>query len=145
MIILTPAPVAPLNGWEGLVDVVVPNEGEAAELTGIEGDVEKQAQALSQMLGCKNVVITLGPKGAFVTDGQRSETFSAPKVTAIDTIGAGDTMCANLATRLAAGDDIFTATQFGVYAATLKVTRKGAAMASPTPSEVQNFISENKE
>jgi len=50
---------------------------------------------------------------------------------------------ANLATRLGAGDDIFTATRFGVYAATLKVTRKGAAMASPTPSEVQKFISEN--
>ena len=95
------------------------------------------------MLGCTNVVITLGPKGAFVTDGQRSEIISAPKVTAIDTIGAGDTMCANLATRLAAGDDIFTATRFGVYAATLKVTRKGAAMASPTPNEVQNFIAQN--
>ena len=105
----------------------------------------KLAKENNVMIICKNVVITLGPKGAFVTDGQRSETFSAPKVTAIDTIGAGDTMCANLATRLAAGDDIFTATQFGVYAATLKVTRKGAAMASPTPSEVQNFISENKE
>jgi ribokinase len=142
-VVLTPAPVAPLIGWEGLVDVVVPNEGEAAELTGIEGDVAKQAQALSKLLGCKNVVITLGPKGAFVTDGERSETISAPKVTAIDTIGAGDTMCANLATRFAAGDDIFTATRFGVYAATLKVTRKGAAMASPTPSEVQKFISEN--
>jgi ribokinase len=142
-VVLTPAPVAPLIGWEGLVDVVVPNEGEAAELTGIEGDVTKQAQALSKLLGCKNVVITLGPKGAFVTDGERSETISAPKVTAIDTIGAGDTMCANLATRLGAGDDIFTATRFGVYAATLKVTRKGAAMASPTPSEVQKFISEN--
>ena len=142
-VVLTPAPVAPLIGWEGLVDVVVPNEGEAAELTGIEGDVAKQAKALSNLLGCKYVVITLGPKGAFVTDGERSETISAPKVTAIDTIGAGDTMCANLATRFAAGDDIFTATRFGVYAATLKVTRKGAAMASPTPSEVQKFISEN--
>jgi sugar/nucleoside kinase (ribokinase family) len=52
-------------------------------------------------------------------------------------------MCANRATRLGAGDDIITATRFGVYAATLKVTRKGAAMASPTPSEVQKFISEN--
>ena len=103
----------------------------------------KQAQALTKLLGCKNVVITLGPKGAFVTDGERSETISAPKVTAIDTIGAGDTMCANLATRFAAGDDIFTATRFGVYAATLKVTRKGAAMASPTPSEVTEFIDKN--
>ena len=52
-------------------------------------------------------------------------------------------MCANLATRLAAGDDIFTATRFGVYAATLKVTRKGSAMASPTPDEVNNYISAN--
>ncbi|TSA21917.1 MAG: ribokinase, partial [Actinomycetales bacterium] len=142
-VVLTPAPVAPLTGWEGLVDVVVPNEGEAAALTGIEGDVAKQAAALSKALGCKYVVITLGPKGAFATDGERSETISAPQVTAVDTIGAGDTMCANLATRLAAGDDIFTATRFGVYAATLKVTRKGSAMASPTPSEVLKFISEN--
>jgi ribokinase len=142
-VVLTPAPVAPLVGWEGLVDVVVPNEGEAAELTGIEGDLAKQAESLSKSLGCKKVVITLGPKGAYVTDGERSETISAPKVTAIDTVGAGDTMCANLATRLAAGDDIFTATKFGVYAATLKVTRKGAAMASPTPEEVQSFIQSN--
>ena len=142
-VVLTPAPVAPLTGWQGLVDVVVPNEGEAAELTGIEGDVAKQADALSKQLGCERIVITLGPKGAYVRDGNRSETISAPKVTAIDTIGAGDTMCANLATRLAAGDDIFTATRFGVYAATLKVTRRGAAMASPTPEEVAKFIAEN--
>jgi ribokinase len=142
-VVLTPAPVAPLTGWQGLVDVVVPNEGEAAELTGIEGDVAKQADALSKQLGCERIVITLGPKGAYVRDVNRSETISAPKVTAIDTIGAGDTMCANLATRLAAGDDIFTATRFGVYAATLKVTRRGAAMASPTPEEVAKFIAEN--
>ena len=142
-VVLTPAPVAPLTGWEGLVDVVVPNEGEAAALTGIQGDFAKQAAALSKALGCKYIVITLGPKGAFVTDGERSETISAPQVIAIDTIGAGDTMCANLATRLAAGDDIFTATRFGVYAATLKVTRKGSAMASPTPDEVNKYISVN--
>ena len=142
-VVLTPAPVAPLTGWQGLVDVVVPNEGEAAELTGIEGDVAKQADALSKQLGCERIVITLGPKGAYVRDGNRSETILAPRVTAIDTIGAGDTMCANLATRLAAGDDIFTATRFGVYAATLKVTRRGAAMASPTPEEVAEFIAEN--
>lgn len=142
-VVLTPAPVAPLTGWRGLVDVVVPNEGEAAELTGIEGDVAKQADALAKQLGCDRIVITLGPKGAYVKDGERSETISAPRVTAIDTIGAGDTMCANLATRLAAGDDIFTATRFGVYAATLKVTRRGAAMASPTPEEVAEFIAKN--
>lgn len=142
-VVLTPAPVAPLEGWKGLVDILVPNEGEAAELTGIQGDVAGQAKALITALGCKCVVITLGPKGAYVTDGQRSEFIAAPTVTAIDTIGAGDTMCANLAARYAAGDDIFTATKFGVFAASLKVTRKGAAMASPTPSEVEKLISQS--
>jgi len=143
-VVLTPAPIAPLDPYVGLVDVVVPNEGEAEELTGIKQGVEEQATALSKMLGCKDVVITLGPKGCFVTDGTRSETISAPSVTAIDTIGAGDTMCANLAARLAQGDDIFSAAKFGVYAATLKVTRKGAAMASPKPEEVLAFINANQ-
>jgi ribokinase len=143
-VVLTPAPIAPLDPYIGLVDVVVPNEGEAEELTGIKQGVEEQAEALSKMLGCKYVVITLGPKGCFVTDGAKSEYISAPEVTAIDTIGAGDTMCANLAARLALGEDIFTAAKFGVYAATLKVTRKGAAMASPKPEEVLAFINSSK-
>ncbi len=143
-VVLTPAPIAPLDPYIGLVDVVVPNEGEAEELTGIKQGVEEQAEALSKMLGCKYVVITLGPKGCFVTDGAKSGYISAPEVTAIDTIGAGDTMCANLAARLALGEDIFTAAKFGVYAATLKVTRKGAAMASPKPEEVLAFINSSK-
>lgn len=143
-VVLTPAPIAPLDPYIGLVDVVVPNEGEAEELTGIKQGVEEQAEALSKMLGCKYVVITLGPKGCFVTDGAKSGYISAPEVTAIDTIGAGDTMCANLAARLAIGEDIFTAAKFGVYAATLKVTRKGAAMASPKPEEVLAFINSSK-
>jgi ribokinase len=75
-----------------------------------------------------------------VTDGTRSEFISAPKVEAVDTIGAGDTMCANLAAKLALGADIFTAAKFGVYAATLKVTRKGSAMGSPTVAELEKFM-----
>ena len=77
---------------------------------------------------------------SFVTDGVRSEFISAPKVEAIDTIAAGDTLCANLAAKLAQGADLFTATKFGVYAATLKVTRKGSAMGSPRPEEVEQFM-----
>jgi ribokinase len=142
-VIMTPAPVAPLDDWKGLVDILVPNEGEAAHLTGIEEDFRQQAAVLMRNLECKIVVITLGSKGAYVTDGHRSEIIAAPHVEAIDTIGAGDTMCANLATRFALGDDIFKAAKFGIFAAALMVTRRGSAMASPTPTEVNNFISEN--
>jgi ribokinase len=119
----------------------VPNEGEAEAITGVSSsDPEAQAKALSAKFGCKDVVITLGPKGVFVTDGVKSEFISAPKVEAIDTIAAGDTMCANFAAKLAQGSDLFTAAKYGVYAATLKVTRKGSAMGSPTPQEVEQFM-----
>jgi ribokinase len=140
LVILTPAPVANLDEWKGLVDILVPNEGEAAHLTGIEEDFRRQADVLMQNLECKIVVISLGSRGAYVTDGHRSEIIAAPSVEAIDTIGAGDTMCANLATRFASGDDIFKAVKFGIYAAALMVTRRGSAMASPTPSEVKRFV-----
>lgn len=139
-VVLTPAPVSDIAAFKDLVDVLVPNESEAAELTGIETDLELQAQELHRELGCKNVVITLGPRGAFVSDGQSAMLISAPEVIAVDTIGAGDTLCANLCVRLASGDDLFTAARFGIYAASLKVTRKGSAMAAPTEQEVRNFM-----
>lgn len=140
-VILTPAPVGPMDEFIGLCDLVVPNEGEAEAITGVSSEKpEEQAKALAKKFGCKDVVITLGPKGAYVTDGTKSEFISAPKVEALDTIAAGDTLCANLAAKLALGADLFTATKYGVYAATLKVTRKGSAMGSPTPKEVEQFM-----
>jgi len=140
-VILTPAPVGPMDEFKGLVDLVVPNEGEAEVITGISSNnLDEQAKALSEKFGCKEIVITLGPKGAFVTDGIKSEIIEAPKVEAIDTIAAGDTLCANLAAKLSEGADLFTATKYGVYAATLKVTRKGSAMGSPRPEEVKEFM-----
>ena len=143
-VILTPAPVGPMDEFIGLCDLVVPNEGEAEAITGVSSaNPEEQAKALSKKFGCRDVVITLGPKGAYVTDGSRSEFISAPKVEALDTIAAGDTLCANLAAKLALGADLFTATKYGVYAATLKVTRKGSAMGSPTPAEVEKFMGGN--
>lgn len=144
-VIFTPAPVSPMDEFIGLCDLVVPNEGEAQNITGVSSnDPAAQAKALSEKFKCSDVVITLGPKGAFVTDGVRSEMISAPQVEAIDTIGAGDTMCANLAARLALGDDLFTAARYAVFAATLKVTRKGAAMSSPRPDEVTRYMEAQK-
>ena len=139
-VILTPAPVAAIDDFKNLVDVLVPNESEAENLTGIKSDLAKQAEKLHELTACRYVVITLGPRGAYVSNGIKSEIVPAPRVDVVDTIGAGDTMCANLSVRLAMGDDIFAATKYGVYAASLKVTRKGSAMASPRPDEIQRFI-----
>ena len=50
-VVLTPAPVAPLIGWEGLVDVVVPNEGEEKE------DVSKELQSIRD--ACNSIIGSL--------------------------------------------------------------------------------------
>lgn len=139
-VVLTPAPVASLDEYVGLIDVLVPNQVEAAALTdGIES-VEDQAAALMTKLGCKEVVITLGSKGAFVTDGKRSEMIFAPSVDSVDTIGAGDTLCGYLGARLSYGDNLFDATREAVHAASLSVTRRGAALAAPKVDEVETFM-----
>lgn len=141
-VVLTPAPVASLDSFVGLIDVLVPNQMEAAALTNESDGFEKQASTLMQMLGCKEVVITLGSKGAFVTNGTHSEIVLAPPVDAVDTVGAGDTLCGYLSAKLAIGDDLFSATRQAVYAASLSVTRRGAALAAPYTNEVDTFISE---
>jgi ribokinase len=141
-VVLTPAPVASLDAFVGLIDVLVPNQMEAAALTNEDDNVQKQATALMKMLGCKEVVITLGAKGAYVTNGTHSEIVLAPPVEAVDTVGAGDTLCGYLSARLAVGDDLFNATRHAVYAASLSVTRRGAALAAPYANEVDTFMSE---
>jgi len=139
-VVLTPAPVASLDAFVGLIDVLVPNEIEAVALTNEADSIQNQAKALMKKLGCKEVVITLGPKGAYVTDGILSEMIVAPPVDTVDTVGAGDTLCGYLSARLAAGDDLFDATRHAVYAASLSVTRRGAALAAPRADEVATFL-----
>jgi ribokinase len=138
-VIFTPAPVGDFAALKGLCDLMVPNEIEAQELTGIsKDDPAAQAKALHEKFDCKNIVITLGDKGALVSDGNKVEIIAAPKVVAVDTVAAGDTFCANLAANWS--NDLFAAAKIGVYAASLKVTRRGSGSATPTMDEVKEFM-----
>src|SRR5262245_21834391 len=78
--ILNPAPAAPEVASPdvlSLVDVLTPNSGEAAILTGLRdgavADDPSQARAAAlelRTLGCRAVVVTLGPRGCLVVDEQ---------------------------------------------------------------------------
>lgn len=126
--VLNAAPSAPLPDdlWPH-VDVLVVNEHEARDL----------ADAVDQLaLRVPALVVTLGARGAVVvTDGVRTSVPGTP-VVAVDTTGAGDCFCGVLAARLAAGDDLVTATRWGSAAGALAVQRPGAADAMPTHAEV---------
>jgi len=142
-VVLTPAPVTSaeaLNDFIGLVDILVPNQVEAAALAVSKEGNEDQAKFLMKQFGCKGVVITLGLNGAFVTDGLSVQVIPAPKVETVDAVGAGDTLCGYLSAQLAVGNDIFEAARYAIHAASLSVTRPGAALAVPLASEVTSFV-----
>jgi ribokinase len=141
-VVLNPAPAADVTQFAGLVDVIVPNEIEFATLAGENGSMVARARELRKRMNGTDVVITHGSKGVYVLDGDRLIEISAPVVTAIDTIGAGDTFCGYLAARLALGDTLVEATNIAVKAASISVTRSGAALSAPHADELLRFLGE---
>ncbi|MFF2045173.1 ribokinase [Kitasatospora sp. NPDC058170] len=87
-------------------------------------------------------VITLGSEGALVAEGGRGGRTSrvpAPRVTVVDTTGAGDVFCGALAAELARGAALTEAVATAVAAGAFAVTALGARGALPTPAEVRRL------
>ena len=76
------------------VDYFVPNDDEAAALTG-ESDPHRQAQALLA-LGVGTVVITLGARGLLAASRDETIELPAPHVDFVEPSGAGDAFAAGL-------------------------------------------------
>eukprot|EP00727_Mastigamoeba_balamuthi_P007437 m51a1_g3313 putative ribokinase (531) ;mRNA; r:339154-341221 len=104
-----PAPTAPLPAevYE-LSDVMAPNETELACLSGMPVGSTAEAEAAARSLlarGCRSVVVTLGENGClWVPREGKAVHVAAPKVAAVDTVGAGDCFLGALAFCLARGD-----------------------------------------
>lgn len=136
--ILNPAPATgPLpDGWLPLIDWLVPNELEAAALTGLSvttpGEASQAAVAL-RGAGANNVLVTLGAQGVCVLIGDApAGHWPAERVAAVDTTAAGDTFIGGFAAQLAAGVAPPDAIRFAQRAAARSVTRAGAQPSIPT-------------
>ena len=142
--ILNPAPYVPVP--EGLfngVDLVTPNETEAEQFTGVKVDtVEDCRKAASKFLemGVKSVVITLGVRGAYFTDGREEIFVPALKVKAVETTGAGDAFNGGLATAIAEGLPMETALRFATCTAAISVTRLGSSQSMPSRQEIEALL-----
>lgn len=94
-------------------------------------------------LGVPTIVVTRGAQGALLLEessGWSERNFPAPKVDAVDTTGAGDTFAGYLAAGLDSGFSAEQAVERAVFAAALKVTRRGTSEAIPSLAEVQAFV-----
>jgi ribokinase len=143
-VILNPAPASrPLPAdWFAAIDYLIPNESEAAALSGMSVDSLDTAESAAGHLiamGAGKVIITLGAQGSLFANGQGFEHFPAPKVKAVDTTAAGDTFVGGFAAALASGKSEAEAIRYGQIAAALSVTRAGAQPSIPTTSDVQAF------
>ncbi len=124
-VVVNPAPVRPLP--QGVLDahpITVPNEHEAAALTGIP-EPERAARVLQAATGAP-VIVTLGARGALLVDGDSAVLVDAPVVDVVDTTGAGDCLCGTLAAALADGHPLGAALERAVEAASLSTTTAGA-------------------
>jgi len=143
MTILNPAPASEmLPELLELSDIVIPNETESASLTGIEVTDEASMMANAaafEKMGVKNLIITVGSKGAFYsTEDGRHDFVPAFKVKAIDTTAAGDTFIGALSSQLKTDlSNIKEALTFAQRASSITVQRLGAMPSIPTKVEIE--------
>jgi ribokinase len=141
-----PAPSAPLpDSLLALADFVVPNESEAALLTGLPVETVEQAERAAialQARGSRHVILTLGARGALVRTANGSSTvvpaFNAGPV--LETTGAGDAFCGGFAAALAEGQSVLDAVRFGCATAGISVTRAGTAPSMPQRAEIDSLL-----
>jgi ribokinase len=141
--ILNPAPVRTLpQTLLQLVDILTPNQIEAKVLTGRSPDAAIEPETVARELihsGVKEVVMTLGEKGALMVTATSSLHIPAISVSATDTTGAGDCFNAGLALALGCGTRLEDAVRFAVVTGGLAVTREGVIPSLPRRDEVLQF------
>lgn len=131
--ILNPAP-AP-TAWSGLsatIDLLVPNLGELAALSGDDATDRTRVAESARRLSVGDVVVTLGGDGSLLIREDDEVYVPAAQVAPVDTTGAGDTFCGVLAAALAQGRNLEAAVRGATVAAGVSVTSPGAQAGMPT-------------
>ena len=128
--VLNAAPAAALpDAVVAHCDVLVVNEHEQVVVAGSAPIAAAHGALLARVAGA--VITTLGARGAVVTDADGTLVVPAAPVDVVDTTGAGDAFAGVLCARLAAGDDLRTASRWAVAAGSLAVRRRGTHDSFP--------------
>lgn len=148
-IVYNPAPARTVNKEIfKKVDCITPNETEAALLLGKDPDENLDVELALKLLrekGSKNVIITLGGKGAALMQSNGEITyFNASNAKVVSTTGAGDCFNAALCVKLSEGADYPSAVRFAIIASGIAVSREGANRCIPYRDEIEKIISKNQ-
>ncbi len=139
-VILNPAPAQTLpDSLLKKISILTPNEHEAEMLTGIPVQSSEDADAAAGALTAKGVgmvIITLGPRGAYVYSDSFKGLLAGFPVSAVDTTAAGDVFNGAFAVAFAEKRPLADAVRFANAAAALSVTKMGAQPSAPKRSAI---------
>ena len=122
------------------IDYLILNQSEAELLTGEYPEKIENCRIASNKLhecGVKNIVITLGEKGAFYSTENLSDLLPSIRVNVVDTTGAGDTFLGMFVYKLLEEETIEKIIQYSVVAGALACERENAHDYVPTLEEIE--------
>ncbi len=146
LVILDPAPARTdlPHDLYPLIDILTPNQVEAAQLVGFPVGDRPAALAAAETLqqrGVNTVVIKLGRQGALCLTAEGAFDVPSFPVQAVDTVAAGDAFNGGLAAAIAQGLALPEATRHAAAVAALSVTKAGAQPSLPSRSSLEAFLS----
>ncbi|MBP1754542.1 MAG: rbsK [Firmicutes bacterium] len=147
IVILNPAPAPKEIPDEtfNMIDYLTPNETELLKMirgTSLEQDSMKKAARQLIEKGTKNVIVTLGERGALFTNAEDAIIYPVRKVKAKDTTAAGDSFVGAFAVALAEGKSNKEAIEFANLVSSVVVTKKGAQSSIPERSVIDKLAQE---
>lgn len=131
-------PVAVLRDLATRATHAIFSETGLIEATG-ERDVDAGLHAIAAHTRAI-VGVTLGAQGVRWIENDRLHAVRAPRVQAVDTLGAGDVFHGAFALALADGATTMQAMHFGNAAAAIKCTRFGGRRGAPSRTEVDALL-----
>ena len=143
-VILNPAPAQQLpEELLSLTDILIPNETEAAMLSGCNVDTDdgiRQAASRLRQSGVKTIIMTSGNRGASLITENEIEHFPAFPVEPVDTTAAGDAFVGSFAVAFAEGRPLAEAVKFGNAAGALASTKPGAQPSMPGRDDLEKML-----
>ena len=127
-----------------LTDILIVNETEFSELTGIElnlinEDLNIDVINSPELLKSIDLIVTLGKRGVLIFSKGNKTFIAAEKVKAIDTVGAGDCFVGAISYGILNGKDLLAASKLANKAASISVTKKGAAASMPFLEDIPDL------
>ena len=140
-VVLNPSPISPELQYFPYQHVswLLLNEVEGEDLTG-ETEPERMLSSLIAKYPDMRIVLTLGHKGAVYAHGSERISQAAFPVRAVDTTAAGDTFTGYFLGAMLEGMDVQLALKRAALAASIAVSRPGAALSVPFRDEVDGLI-----